>query len=147
MLEKNVRDDMITALKSNNISDKTTLGSLVNALALAAKDNKAPLTTEQEGAVVLKLCKQIKETIDTCPPNRIDLLDKAKHELELISKYAPKQMDEDEIRITIQGVLADIGIDNPTAKDKGIIMKNLMPKTKGKADGKLVNEILASMMS
>ena len=55
----------------------------------------------------------------------------------------PKQMSEDEIKETIKGVLANLGIENPTAKQKGIIMKNLMPLTKGKADGKLVNEILS----
>lgn len=56
-------------------------------------------------------------------------------------------MDADEIKAIISGVLADLGIDAPTGKDKGRIMKELMPKVKGKADGKLVNEIVGSFMS
>jgi len=55
-------------------------------------------------------------------------------------------MSEDEIKAVITSVLADLGIDAPTAKDKGKIMKELMPKVKGKADGKEVNQILAGMM-
>ncbi|MEE1191230.1 MAG: GatB/YqeY domain-containing protein, partial [Blautia sp.] len=51
-----------------------------------------------------------------------------------------------EIKEVIQGVLGELGIDAPTGKDKGKIMKVLMPKVKGIADGKLVNQVLASMM-
>ena len=56
-------------------------------------------------------------------------------------------MDADEITATIKEVLSSLGIDAPTAKDKGRIMKELMPKVKGKADGKLVNQILTSMLA
>ena len=58
-----------------------------------------------------------------------------------------KQMDEEEIKATIKSVLDSLGIEAPTAKEKGIIMKNLMPLTKGKADGKLVNDILSSFFA
>ena len=64
----------------------------------------------------------------------------------VLEEYAPKMMSEDEIKAVITSVLADLGIDAPTAKDKGKIMKELMPKVKGKADGKEVNQILAGMM-
>ena len=66
--------------------------------------------------------------------------------LAVLEEYAPKMMSEDEIKAVITSVLADLGIDAPTAKDKGKIMKELMPKVKGKADGKEVNQILAGMM-
>ena len=56
-------------------------------------------------------------------------------------------MDEAEIKEVIAGVLSGLGIDAPTPKDKGRIMKELMPKVKGKADGKLVNDILTGMMA
>ena len=59
---------------------------------------------------------------------------------------APKQMSEDEIKATIQSVLDELGITEPTGKDRGKIMKDLMPKVKGKADGKLVNQMVASML-
>ena len=56
-------------------------------------------------------------------------------------------MDEAEIKEVVASVLAEMGLDAPTAKDNGKIMKNLMPKVKGKADGKLVNEIVSTFMN
>ena len=61
--------------------------------------------------------------------------------LAILEQYAPKLMGEAEIKAIIEATLAEVGIENPTAKDKGKIMKVLMPKVKGKADGKLVNDI------
>ena len=56
-------------------------------------------------------------------------------------------MDEDEIRKVITEVLAELKIEAPTAKDKGRIMKTLMPRVKGKADGGLVNQVLSSFFA
>ena len=106
----------------------------------------ADLTEEEEGQVILKEIKQLKETIDMTPEDRTDLIEEAQKRLAVLEEYAPKMMSEDEIKAVITSVLADLGIDAPTAKDKGKIMKELMPKVKGKADGKEVNQILAGMM-
>ena len=65
----------------------------------------------------------------------------------MLEEFAPHMMDEAEIRQVITAVLQELSIDAPTGKDKGRIMKVLMPRIKGQADGKLVNEVLASMMS
>ncbi len=54
-------------------------------------------------------------------------------------------MSEDEINAIIQGVLSELGITNPEAKDKGKIMKTLMPKVKGKADSSLVNSLVSKL--
>ena len=61
--------------------------------------------------------------------------------------YAPVFMSEDEINATIQGVLDELGITTPAAKDKGNIMKNLMPKVKGKADSALVNQMVSKLFA
>ena len=66
--------------------------------------------------------------------------------ISVLEEYAPKMMDEKEIRTVIEETLKELSIEAPTGKDKGNIMKALMPKVKGKADGKVVNEVLASMM-
>lgn len=137
------REKMIESLKSGDKVDKGIYSNIVNALTLKEKDNKSALTTEQEVEVVTKLVKQIKESIETCPSDRADKLKEFNHELELISQFMPKQMDEDEIAEVIEGVLSDLGIQAYTPKDKGKVMKVLMPLVKGKADGKLVNNILS----
>lgn len=144
--EMQVRTDMITAMKNKEQEKKVTLSGLVNALTLAAKEKKSPLTEDEENQIVLKMCKQIQETIDSCPDNRPEAKAKAEAELSIISAYAPKLMDEAEIKEVIVNVLSTLEIETPTPKDKGVIMKNLMPLVKGKADGKLVNQVLASMM-
>ena len=80
------------------------------------------------------------------PENRADLLDEAYKRLAVLEEYAPKMMSEDEIKAAIDEVLIELGIDKPLPKDKGRIMKVLMPKVRGKADGKLVNDLLAGFM-
>ena len=81
------------------------------------------------------------------PADRTDLIEEFKKRIAVLEGFAPKMMDADEIKAVVAGVLADLGIDAPTAKDKGRIMKELMPKVKGKADGKLVNEVVGSLMA
>ena len=64
----------------------------------------------------------------------------------MLGEFAPVQMSEEEIRETIRKVLAELSIDAPTMKDKGRLMKSLMPLTKGKADGGLVNRIVGEFL-
>lgn len=64
----------------------------------------------------------------------------------MYEEFAPKLMDENEIAAEIRDVLAGLGIEKPAAAQKGLIMKNLMPRVKGKAEGALVQKVLSGMM-
>ena len=141
-----VRKDMVAAMKAGEKERKATLSALLTALKNKAIDKRADLTEEEEVQVILKEIKQTKETLDTTPADRTDIIEECTKRLSVLEEYAPKMMDSEEIKAVIQEVLSDLGIDAPTAKDKGRIMKVLMPKVKGKADGKLVNEILTTFM-
>ena len=141
-----IRAKMNEALKAGDKETKQVYSSILNALTGKAKALLVQeLTPEQEAEVVQKLVKQNKESIDTCPADRTDILQQLQFERDILVRYMPKQMDADEIRAVIGQVLAELNITAPTAKDKGRIMKNLMPLVKGKADGKMVNDILAAM--
>ena len=142
-----VRKAMVEAMKAKDKDTKDSLSLLLSALKNKAIDKRAELTEEEEIQVVLKEIKQTKETMELAPADRIDIIEECKKRIAVLENYAPKMMDADEIKAIIAGVLADLGIENPTGKDKGKIMKELMPKVKGKADGKLVNEIVGSFMS
>ena len=142
-----VRKAMVEAMKAKDKDTKDTLSLLLSALKNKAIDKRAELTEEEEVQVILKEIKQTKETMELAPADRIDIIEECKKRIAILENYAPKMMDADEIKAIITGVLADLGIDAPTGKDKGKIMKELMPKVKGKADGKLVNEIVGSFMS
>ncbi len=142
-----VRKAMVEAMKAKDKETKDALSLLLAALKNKAIDKREDLTEEEEVQVILKEIKQTKETLEMTPADRTELIAEAKKRIAVLEAFAPKMMDTDEIKAVIAGVLSDLGIETPTAKDKGRIMKELMPKVKGKADGKLVNEVLGSMMS
>ena len=141
-----VRADMVKAMKAKDKDTKETLSMLLAALKNKAIDKREDLIPEEETQVILKEIKQTKETLDMTPADRTEIIEECNKRLAVLEQYAPKMMDEAEIKEVVASVLAEMGLDAPTAKDKGKIMKNLMPKVKGKADGKLVNEIVSTFM-
>ena len=141
-----VRADMVKAMKAGEKEKKDTLSLLLAALKNKAIDKRADLTPEEETQVIMKEIKQTKETLEMTPADRTDIIDECKKRLAVLENYAPKMMDEAEIKEVIASVLAKLEIETPTAKDKGRIMKELMPQVKGKADGSLVNQILMGML-
>lgn len=142
-----VRSAMMAAMKAKDKERKDALSALLTALKNKAIDKRADLTEEEETQVILKEIKQLKETIEMTPADRTDILTECNNRLAVLEEYAPKMMDEAEIKAVVSEVLTSLGLDAPTAKEKGKIMKELMPKVKGKADGKLVSEVVASFLS
>lgn len=141
-----VRGDMMAAMKAKDKERKNVLSGLLTELKNFQINNMKELSEEDADHVVLKLIKQSKETLSMTPADRKDIIDECNYTIKVLEEYAPKMMDEDEIREVINSVLAELSIGTPSAKDKGNIMKTLMPKVKGKADGSLVNQVLKSMM-
>lgn len=141
-----VRSAMIQSMKAGDKETKETLSLLLSALKNKSIDKRADLTEEEEVQVILKEIKQTKETLELTPADRTDIIEECTKRIAVLEQYAPKMMDEAEIKEIICSVLADLGIDSPAPQDKGKIMKELMPKVKGKADGKLVNQVLMDMM-
>ena len=140
-----VRAAMVEAMKAKDKARKDSLSMLLSALKNAEINKREPLTEEEENAVVKKEIKQTQETYEMAPADREDIRSEAAARMAVYKEFAPEDMSEEQIREVISAVLSEIGIENPTAKDKGAIMKALMPRVKGKADGRLVNETLASM--
>ena len=142
-----IRSAMVAAMKAGEKEKKETLSMLLAALKNKQIDKRADLTEEEEIQVIMKEIKQTKETLEMTPADRTEIVDECKKRLAVLEQYAPKMMGEEEIKSVIDATLAELGIDAPTPKDKGRIMKELMPKVKGKADGKLVNDLLLSLMN
>ena len=141
-----VRSAMVAAMKAKDKDTKETLSSLLAALKNKAIDKRADLTEEEENQVVLKEIKQLKETLELTPEDRTDIRTECTNRITVLEEFAPHMMDTDEIKAVVSEVLLGLGIAQPTGKDKGKIMKELMPRVKGKADGKLVNEVVASFL-
>lgn len=141
-----VRAAMVAAMKAKDKVRKDSLSMLLSALKNAEIDKRSPLTEEEENAVVKKELRQSKETYDLAPEDRQDIREEMAARIAVYKEFAPEDMSAEQIAQVIQEVLAELGIEKPVGADKGKIIKVLMPRVKGKADGKLVNETLAGMM-
>ena len=141
-----VRKEMMEALKSGDKPRKDALSLLLSALKGKAIDKRADLTEEEEIAIVYKEIKEAKETIDTTPADRPATIEECQQRIAVWSEFAPVRMSEEEIRAIVAQVLAELQLSEPTPKDKGRIMKSLMPKLQGKAEGGLVNQIVGEFI-
>ena len=145
-----VRAQMMQAMKEKNKERKDALSALLTALKNRAINNRAEgksdiLTEEEENQVILKEIKSLKETLEMTPQDRVDIIEECQFRISVMKECAPAMMEKEEIEAIVKEVLKELEIDVLTAKEKGKVMKALMPKVKGKADGKLVNEVVASM--
>lgn len=141
-----VRAAMVEAMKAKDKARKDSLSMLLSALKNAEIDKREPLTEEEADAVVKKEIKQTKETLETAPADREDIRSEAAARLAVYKEFAPEDMNEEQIEAVIREVLKELEIEAPKASDKGKIMKALMPRVKGKADGKVVNQVLAGLL-
>ncbi len=142
-----IRAQMVVAMKEKDKEKKDSLSMLVSALKNKEIDKREPLTEEEENEVIKKEIRQTKETLDAAPADRADIKEQCEKRLAVYKQFVPEDLSEDAIREIIKGVLADLSIEQATSKDKGRIMKELMPKVKGKAEGSLVNKIVGEFIS
>lgn len=138
-----LQKDMIAAMKARDKARKDAISSVISAVKKVAIDEgcRDNITAELVDKVILKELKSVKEQIDTCPDERTELKAEYQFRYDVISEYAPKLMSEDEIKAFINEKFADV----IATKNKGAIMKSVMPALKGKADGKMINSIVAEL--
>ena len=141
-----VRAQMMEAMKNKNKDRKDALSMLLSALKNKAIDKRADLTQAEEYEVVKKEIKQTRETMELAPAERTDIKEACEIRLAVYQEFAPEEMSEESIRTQVKEVLEVLGITEPSGKDKGKVMKELMPRVKGRADGSLVNKIVGEML-
>ena len=134
-----LQKDMIAAMKARDKERKDAISSLISAVKKVAIDegHRDDIGEDLVDRVILKEQKTAKEQLDTCPADRTDLLAEYQLRYDVISSYAPQMMSEDEVREIINTQFAEV----IASKNKGMIMKSVMPALKGKADGKLINKV------
>ena len=140
MKYEKLRSDMIAAMKEKNKERKDSISALIDAIKKVAIDQgvRDNITDEIVDKVVLKELKSMKEQIDSCPSNREDLLTQYKNREAVFKEYAPVLLSKEEILKIVNEKYKDV----IGSKNKGLIMKTIMPEFKGKADGKIINEIV-----
>lgn len=149
MLYETISNDMKEAMKAHDKETLNTIRLLKSAIDLYLVNNKLERNTCSDEIVIDIVSKQVKthkESIEEFKKgNRQDLVDNLEREIKLLSKYLPKQLTEEEIIAEIDIVFDKI---KPTSmKDMGLIMKELTPIFRGKADMKTVNEIVRSKLN
>ena len=140
-----VRSEMMAALKNKDTARKEALSILLSSLKAKFIDKRSDLTEDEENAIVYKEIKEAQETIDSTPLDRIEIISECKIRITIFTEFAPQRMSESEIREVIKNLLNKLQIKVPTIKEKGTIMKNLMPLVKDKADGSLVNKLVGEL--
>ena len=140
-----VRKAMTDALKAGDKPRKEALSLLLAALKNKWIDKREDLTEDEENAVVYKEIKEAQETLDTTPADRTDIREEARFRMEVWSAFAPERMGEEDVRALVAAVAQELG-GGLTVKDKGRLMKALMPRLKGKAEGGLVNRVVDAML-
>ena len=138
-----LQQDMIAAMKARDKVRKEAISSMISAVKKVAIDEgcRNDIKEELVDRVILKEMKTVKEQIDTCPADRTDLLEEYQTRYKIFEEYAPKLMSEEEVEAFITEKFAEV----LATKNKGMVMKNVMPELKGKADGKVINQVVARL--
>lgn len=138
-----LQKDMIAAMKAKDKNRKDAISSLVSAVKKVAIDEgcRENIPEELTDRVILKEMKTAKEQLDTCPADRSDLREEYELRYNVIKEYAPSMMSEEEVKTYITEKFADV----VATKNKGQIMKAVMAELKGKADGKVINQVVAGL--
>ena len=138
-----LRKDMVAAMKAKDKVTKEAVSSLISAVKKVAIDEgcRDEIKSDLVDRVILKELKTVKEQLDTCPESREDLKAEYQARYDVIAKYAPKQMDAAEVKAYLEEKFADV----IATKNKGQIMKAVMADMKGKADGKVINQVVAEL--
>jgi len=138
-----LQKDMMAAMKARDKVRKDALSVLVSAAKKVAIDEgcRDNISEEIVDRVILKEIKSVKEQLDTCPDSREDLRQEYQARYDIFQEYAPRMMSAEEVEAFITEKFADV----IAQKNKGMIMKAVMPELKGKADGGVINQIVARL--
>lgn len=138
--------DLKVAMKDGNTASKTAIQVARSAVLQVEKDTKVTL---DDDAIVEIIAKEVKKRVETLPDfeksGRQDLIDNLKAEIEVLKKYLPQQLSEVEIEGIVKNAISSTGA--LSAKDIGKVMQVVLLETKGKADGKLVNQIVKKLLA
>ena len=145
-MKEQLLSELKDAMKCKDELRKNTITMLRAAILQVEKDEQKTLTDDEIAGVVAKEVKKRKESIaDFQKADRQYLVDDLNREIEVLSKYLPKQLTKEEIENLVDEAISITGASSP--RDMGKVMQELRPKTTGKADGKIVSEIVKEKLS
>lgn len=139
-------DDLKSAMKDKDIVRKNTVQMVRAGVLQIEKDKK--VTLDDDGVLEV-IAKQLKQRRDSLPDyeksGRDDLIAELKAEIDVLMKYLPEQLTKEELEVIVADAIKSTGASS--VKDMGKVMACVMPQTKGRADGKIINEIARAMLN
>lgn len=147
-LKQQIDNDIKSAMLAKNKEELTALRSVKSLILLAEteKGGSGDINLEVENKLLMKAAKQRKESAEIFQKEgREDLANKELFELEVISRYLPKQLSEDEIAVEIKKIIEQVGAKGP--QDMGKVMGTATKQLAGKADGKMISEIVKKLLA
>ncbi len=145
-IKETLMQDLKAAMKDKDIIRKNTVTMIRSAILQFEKDN---LTELDEDGVMDIIAKELKKRRDVLPEyeksGRDDLIADINREIEILLAYLPEQLTKEELEVIVADAIAETGA--TSMKDMGKIMGVVMPKTKGRADGKMINAIVKEKLS
>ena len=147
-LKERIDADIKKAMLAKNREELDALRSIKSMILLAEteKGRTGDLTADAEAKLVRKAAKQRRESADIfLAQSRKDLADRELFQLEIINRYLPQQLSEDELRKELQRIIAEVGASGP--KDMGKVMGTATKQLAGKAEGKMISAIVKELLS
>lgn len=147
-LKQQIDNDIKSAMLAKNKEELTALRSVKSLILLAEteKGGSGDINQEVENKLLMKAAKQRKESAEIFQKEgREDLAKKELFELEVISRYLPKQLSEDEIGAEIKKIIEQVGAKGP--QDMGKVMGTATKQLAGKADGKMISDIVKKLLA
>lgn len=145
-LDQTLLNDMKQAMKNKDKETVSVIRMLRSALQNEAIKKNGSLSEEDELAVLSRELKQRKDSLQAFDKaDRHDLVEKLEFEIKVLQNYLPKQLTNEELEQIIQETINEVGASSK--KDFGKVMSTVMPKVKGRADGKIVNQLVQKYLS
>ena len=145
-IKEKLQSDLLEAVRNRDETRRSALRLLKSSIQYEEKAKGRDLQDDETVVVLSREAKKRRESIDAFrKANRSDLVDKEEVELAIVSEYLPEQFSREEVTVLARNVISEIGAQGPD--DRGKVMGKLMPQVRTRADGNMVNEIVAKLLS
>lgn len=144
-IKERIQEDLKNAMKSGDTAKRDALRVIASAIKQVEVDSREVLTEDDVLGILTGEIKRRRDSIsEATKAGRTDIADKEQYEVTLIETYLPQQLTREELEAEVRKAISESGA--KTAKEMGNVMKVLMPRVKGRADGKLVNEVVKALL-
>ncbi|CAG0958214.1 putative protein YqeY [Anaerolineae bacterium] len=144
-IKERIQEDLKNAMKSGDTAKRDALRVIASAIKQVEVDSRKVLTEDDVLGILTGEIKRRRDSIsEATKAGRTDIADKEQYEVTLIEPYLPQQLTREELEAEVRKAISESGA--KTAKEMGNVMKVLMPRVKGRADGKLVNEVVKALL-